>query len=706
MIEVGDRMTFGIIGWLKSRYRDIDFEIPIWYPTREKPDNREWLVANGLGGYSMGTVSGANLRRYHAVLVSSMPPPCNRHVVLSRLEETVFVNGREFDLSTNYWASGVVSPTGYKYLESFTCLPCPTWVFEIAGNYLIKQLIHPWGSDEVYVEYNWIPDPDKSESEKDDARISTRFLVGYRPIHQQVKGNSQMKYAQFVSPNQAVIILDNKARRLCLTWTKGEYSTSKNWWWDYNLPIETKRGLPDSEDLYLVGSVSAPLVAESETTVAASFERPIHKVNPRQHLEEMIQRQNLLIERANLDKTQRTVALLLDCDKFLVEDYCSNNEERGLTVIEGYPWFNAGGRASMMSLPGLAISTRRLDDARNILITASRRIKNGIMPNYQKDFDFPAADSELEYEAADTTLWWGWALYHYWKVARDEDFIKVQLPQMVDAAVKYILGTNAGIKIDPVDGLLRCAHKQKVFTWMDTKVEGFPMTQRAGKPIELCALWYNFLETILFLADAVKEPAGNFTEIKAMSERAKGSMQKFWNEDKKCLFDVLEEGVATSPKNDESIRCNQLLAISMPFRAFTPEQEKMVLHMVEQELLTPMGIRTLASSDHNYQGVFGCGLTHPDQYHRDLSRHQGMVYPWLLGHYCDALVNIYGPLPETVNRIKITLQPLFEHFLQEEALGGISEMFDGSRPHLHRGCPESSLSVAELMRWYRWVAKQ
>lgn len=699
-------MTFGIIGWLKSRYRNIDFEIPIWYPTREKPDNREWLVANGLGGYSMGTVSGANLRRYHAVLVSSMPPPCNRHVVLSRLEETVFVNGREFDLSTNYWASGVVSPTGYKYLESFTCLPCPTWVFEIAGNYLIKQLIHPWGSDEVYVEYNWIPDPDKSESEKDDARISTRFLVGYRPIHQQVKGNSQMKYAQFVSPNQAVIILDNKARRLCLTWTKGEYSTSKNWWWDYNLPIETKRGLPDSEDLYLVGSVSAPLVAESETTVAASFERPIHKVNPRQHLEEMIQRQNSLIERANLDKTQRTVALLLDCDKFLVEDYCSSNEERGLTVIEGYPWFNAGGRASMMSLPGLAISTRRLDDARNILITASRRIKNGIMPNYQKDFDFPAADSELEYEAADTTLWWGWALYHYWKVARDEDFIKSQLPQMVDAAVKYILGTNAGIKIDPVDGLLRCAHKQKVFTWMDTKVEGFPMTQRAGKPIELCALWYNFLETILFLADAVKEPAGNFTEIKTMSERAKASMQKFWNEDKKCLFDVLEEGVATSPKNDESIRCNQLLAISMPFRAFTGEQEKMVLHMVEQELLTPMGIRTLASSDHNYQGVFGCGLTHPDQYHRDLSRHQGMVYPWLLGHYCDALVNIYGPLPETVNRIKITLQPLFEHFLQEEALGGISEMFDGSRPHLHRGCPESSLSVAELMRWYRWVAKQ
>lgn len=698
-------MTFGIIGWLKSRYRDIDFEIPIWYPSRDKPDNREWLVANGLGGYSMGTVSGANLRRYHAVLVSSMPPPCNRHVVLSRLEETVFVNGREFDLSTNYWASGVVSPTGYKYLESFTNLPCPTWVFEIAGNYLIKQLIHPHGSDEVFVEYNWIPDPDKPDGEAQDARISSRFLVGYRPIHEQMKGSSQMKYAQFVSPKQAVIILDNKARRLCLTWNKGEYSTSKNWWWDYNLPIETKRGLPDSEDLYLVGSVLSPLSPESEVVVAASFERPIHKVCAKQHVEEMVVRQKQIIERANLDKSQRTVMLLLDCDKFIVEDYCSQID-RGLTVIEGYPWFNAGGRAAMMSVPGIAIATRRLEDAKRIIETAAKRVNNGIMPNYQKDFDFPASEGEHEYEAADITLWWGWALHHYWKVARDADFVKAQLPLMVDAAVKYILGTNPGVRIDPSDGLLRCAHRQKVFTWMDTKVEDFPMTQRAGKAIELCSLWYNFLETILFLADACGEPSGNFTEIKAMADKAKDSMQKFWNEEKKCLFDVLEEGLTPSPKNDESIRCNQLLAISLPFRAFKPEQEKMILQVVESELLTPMGIRTLASSDTNYQGIFGCGLTHPDQYHRDLSRHQGMVYPWLLGHYCDALLNIYGGVPETVNRIKITLQPLMEHFMQEESLGGISEMFDGARPHMHRGCPESSLSTAELMRWYRWVAKQ
>jgi len=698
-------VTFGIIGWLKSRYRDIDFEIPIWYPSRDKPDNREWLVANGLGGYSMGTVSGANLRRYHAVLVSSMPPPCNRHVVLSRLEETVFVNGREFDLSTNYWASGVVSPTGYKYLESFTNLPCPTWVFEIAGNYLIKQLIHPHSSDEVFVEYNWIPDPDKPEGEAQDARISSRFLVGYRPIHEQVKGSSQMKYAQFVSPKQAVIILDNKARRLCLTWNKGEYSTSKNWWWDYNLPIETKRGLPDSEDLYLVGSVTAPLTHESEVVVAASFERPIHKVCVKPHVEDMVARQKQIIERANLDKSQRTVMLLLDCDKFIVEDYCSQID-KGLTVVEGYPWFNAGGRAAMMAVPGLAIATRRLDDAKHIIETAAKRVKNGIMPNYQKDFDFPASEGEHEYEAADITLWWGWALYHYWKVARDADFVKTQLPLMVDAAVKYVLGTNPGVRIDPSDGLLRCAHRQKVFTWMDTKVEDFPMTQRAGKAIELCSLWYNFLETILFLADAVGEPSGNFTEIKTMADKAKESMQKFWNEEKKCLFDVLEEGLTPGPKNDESIRSNQLLAISLPFRALKPEQEKMILQVVENELLTPMGIRTLASTDTNYQGIFGCGLTHPDQYHRDLSRHQGMVYPWLLGQYCDALLNIHGGVPETVNRIKIALQPLMEHFMQEEALGGISEMFDGARPHLHRGCPESSLSTAELMRWYRWVAKQ
>ncbi|MBZ0187770.1 MAG: glycogen debranching enzyme N-terminal domain-containing protein [Candidatus Obscuribacterales bacterium] len=191
-------MTFGLINWLKARYPNLKYEVPIWYPSKDKVDGREWLVTNGLGGYSMGTVSGANRRRYHSVLVSSMPPPHNRHIILNRVEEVVSIDGREFELSTNHWVSGVVSPTGYKFIDSFTPLPVPTWVFEVEGSYLIRQLVHPWGTDEVLLGYHWLPDPDRALV---DVRILCKFLVGFRSFHGEVKGSSDKKYSQFVSPN-------------------------------------------------------------------------------------------------------------------------------------------------------------------------------------------------------------------------------------------------------------------------------------------------------------------------------------------------------------------------------------------------------------------------------------------------------------------------------------------------------------------------
>ena len=228
-------MTFGLIGWLKSRYQDLAFEVPLWYPSRDKTDGREWLVTNGMGGYSMGTVSGANRRRYHAVLVSSMPPPYDRHIILSRVEEVLVVDGEEYELSTNHWASGVVSPTGYKLIESFSTHPCPTWVFEIDGHYLVKQLAHPWGTDQVYLGYHWLPDPDKSV---DDVRITCKFLVGFRDFHDEVKGSSDKKYSQLVTPNQSSIFLDEESHRLSITWSDGFYEPHKQWWWDYRWPTE------------------------------------------------------------------------------------------------------------------------------------------------------------------------------------------------------------------------------------------------------------------------------------------------------------------------------------------------------------------------------------------------------------------------------------------------------------------------------------
>lgn len=694
-------MTFGLISWLKSRHPALKYEVPVWYPSKDKPDGREWLVTNGLGGYSMGTVSGANRRRYHACLVAALPPPHNRHVILNRIEEVLSLDGREFELSTNHWASGVVSPTGYKFIECFAPLPVPTWVFEVEGNHLIRQLVHPWGTDEVVFGYYWLPDPDRSF---ESVKLTCKFLVGYRGFHDEVKGSSDKKYSQFVSTNQSVIILDDQARRLCLTWSEGDYESHKQWWWDFRWPTESIRGLPDTEDLFYVGSVTAVLNAEEEFTVGASFENPIHKPDCRTAVDAVVERQTGLIERANLDGSQRADMMLIACDQFLVST--STDEDAPVMVVEGYPWYNDGGRAAMLSLPGLTVATRRFDCGARLLRTYSQRMRSGIIPNHSLDYHYPDEDGRAEYEGADVTLWWGWALYKYYSVTRDRELIESLLPQMVEAAGAYINGVNDGIKADSSDGLLRCAHKTREFTWMDAKVEGIPITPRPGKAVELCALWYNYLETIKFFMESLE---ANLPEAAALAEVAKlagASMQKFWNDDRACLFDVIELGVVPTGKSDDSVRCNQLLAVSLPFRALRQDQEKSILRAVESELLIPMGIRSLSASDPSYQGVFGCGFEHPDRYHRDLCRHQGTGWPWLLGHYCDALINAHGRSPETANRIRLTLQPFFDHFMEEDCLGSISEMFDGNRPHLPRGCPVYSISVAEAMRWLRWVIKQ
>ena len=690
-------MTFGLISWLKSHYPDLKYEVPVVYPSRDKPDGREWLVTNGLGGFSMGTITGANRRRYHAVLVSAIPPPTDRHVILSRVEEVLTINGRDYELSTNHWESGVVSPTGYKFIESFTALPCPTWVFEIDGNYLVKQLVHGWGTEEVHIGYYWLPE---DESSTDVVHLTCKILVGFRDMHGELQGSSDKTYAQFVSPNQSVIILDEHSR-LCLTWSDGQYESQKQWWWDFDWPVESMRGLPSTEDLYFVGSVKSKLTSEKGLCLGASYDKPILSPNCEPVLKEIIARQRSLIDRANLDNSQRSDMMLLACDQFLT----TSNKDSGLqTVVEGFPWYNVGGRAAMLSLPGLTVSTRRFDAAKEILTHQANGIVNGIMPNWMFDRNEMVDNSQFDYEAVDVSLWWGWALYKYFRVTRDLELIKQQLPIMISVVDHLIGGTNDGIAVDPSDGLLRCAANNKAFTWMHTKVEGMPITQRPGKPVEVCALWYNFLETIVFFAESVTHE--DTERIKTLAAQAKESMQKFWNEERRCLYDVIEEGVTPSKRHDDSKRCNQLMAVSLPYRALTDEQSKAILRVVEEELITPMGVRTLAPSESSYQGVFGCGLAHPDQYHRDLSRHQGMAYPWLLGQYCDALLNINGQTPDTVNRIRLIWQPLFDHTFSEDCLGSITEMFDGNRPQLPRGCPASASAVAEAMRWLRWVLKQ
>ncbi|MBX9941012.1 MAG: amylo-alpha-1,6-glucosidase [Candidatus Obscuribacterales bacterium] len=724
-------MTFGLIGWLKSRHKAIDYDIPVYYPSRDKRDNREWLVVNGLGGYSMGTICGANRRRYHCVLAAALYPPVWRHIVLSRVEELITIGANTYELATSSWTSGVISPTGYKHLESFTFLPVPTWVFELNGRYLIKQLVMPHGKNEVYLNYHYLGDLSLSENTKQQSSekpvLTCRFLVGFRDFHKQVKGSSDDRYPQFVSPNQSMVILNESGARLCLTWQEGQYEAQKQWWWDYKYTEETNRGEPDNEDLFLVGAVTSNLRKGKDLSIGASFENAIANPDGHAEIEKLIERQNHLIKRASLPRSQRTDQLILACDQFLVPAFeedrkagsrfpeANKDENRDLSVLEGYPWFNDSGRAALMSLPGLCLSTRRFAQAKAVLRTFAGRRKDALVANRTVN---PKEDGEksptLEYNALDTSFWFFWSTWHYYRITRDKETVSALLDQLCAIFTALEDDTIYGIKLDNNDGLISCELPSVEFSWMDSRVAEIPITPRAGKAVDLNSLWYNALASLHNLLNEseleYKADEKLLNRLENRLKQTKEGLKKFWNSELSCLYDVIDTPSANEKeknrKKDASLRPNQLFAVALPYRAFERDQEKQILAAIENELITPMGIRTLSPTDAQYQGLYGCGFEHADQYHRDLSYHQGTAWPFLLGFYCDALLNVYGPLPETKSRIKIILSPLLEHLGQESLVGGVSEIFDGARPHLARGCPAYALSTAELMRWQTWLSRQ
>lgn len=678
-------MTFGLSSWLKSQYTDLPYEVPIWYPSHDQPDRREWLVTNGLGGYASGTICATNSRRYHAALVSSLKQATQRHVILSKVDEVVMLDGRAYELASQHWASGVVSPTGYKLLESFTILPCPTWVYNCGGHYLIKQLCLPWDSNQVHFAYFWLPDRDAMPKK---ASITVRFLTGYRDFHTETRGSVDKRYPQVVGNTSTVIGLDNSRHALHLSWNRGQYDRSEQWWWGVHWPDEAARAMIDHEDLFYSGALTADLIPGQELNIAACLDEPSQLASCRAAIDINLKRQQHLLHRASLPKAPDTNLLILACDQFLVNR--TLHDERGTSIIAGYPWLNEHGRDAMIAMPGLTLALRQFDKGKEILATLAQFERNGLFPSRFTD----AADTP-ECDAADTSLWWAWSLYQYYRATKDLSFIKAQLPLLKNIAHRYIEGTLYGIVMDRSDGLLRIGADKLGLTWMDTDVENIPITPRSGKPVEICALWYNLLETILYFGKELNDDVSYFENIADLCGK---SLQKFWNNEAQCLYDVIEPDNRPSAKPDGAVRPNQIFAISLPFRALTKLQEKAVLTTIDRELFTPLGLRSLSPTHPSYQGQYGCGLPHADQYHRNISYHQGCVWPWLMGAYCDALLNVHGPLPETYAKIRILLQPLLNNLMEEGCVGSISEVVDGNAPHIPHGTSARAWSVAETMR--------
>jgi predicted glycogen debranching enzyme len=370
--------------------------------------------------------------------------------------------------------------------------------------------------------------------------------------------------------------------------------------------------------------------------------------------------------------------LALAADSFQI-----TRADRSSSVIAGYHWFTDWGRDTMISLPGLTLTTRRFDLARNILLSFLKCCDQGMLPNR-----FPDRNGALEFNSVDATLWLFHAVHEYLKATNDLAFIRSEAYSKLEEVMEwYKKGTRYGIRMDTMDGLLSAGVSGVQLTWMDAKIGDWVVTPRQGKAVEINALWYNAMRVMESLSRQLNE-VERASSYQQLADRIQQSFEHvFWNARAGCLYDCIQDTVA-----DARIRPNQIFAVSLPFALLPPEKAKAVVQVVAEKLLTPYGLRSLASEDPQYRRVYA-----GNPYERDSAYHQGAVWAWLIGPFVDAYLNVHGESEGTCRYLESLLDG-FKRHMSQAMLGSISEIFDADPPHAPKGCTAQAWSVAEVLR--------
>ncbi len=622
----------------------------------------EWLETNGVGGYAASTLAGAHSRRYHGLLVAATRPPGGRMVLLSKLDETLIVAGRRYELGCSRFP-GVVHPRGGDFLEGFSRDLFPVFDYRAGGVRLRRTIAGLDGENATAILWEVLEAPGPFT-------LELRPFVAFRDFHALSRANASLRrQASFADGIFRARPYDG-VPDLYLSVPGARFEPDGEWYYRFEYLRELERGLDHQEDLYTHGTFRVPLDRGARYGVLAST-RPPGGSEAGEWVERERRRREGLV-RGRDDGLRR--ALALAADQFVVR------RGDGLrSVIAGYPWFEDWGRDAMVSLPGLCLATGRVDDARAILRAFAARERDGLIPNR-----FPDAGGEPEYNTVDAGLWLFVAAHRFLEVSGDEAFVRDDLlPTLRAIVAAYERGTRWGIRED-TDGLLSAGEPGVQLTWMDAIADGRVVTPRQGKPVEVNALWFNALAILASLCErlAGRDEARRLWEKASRTECSFGAA--FWNERRGCLLDV------AGARPDPSIRPNQLLALSLPFPVVTGPRAERILEVVERDLLTPVGLRSLAPGEPGYRGRYEGGPSA-----RDTAYHEGTAWGWLLGPYADALPRVRGE--EGRRRARELLESLGGR-LAEACVGSLSEIYDGDPPHAPRGCPAQAWSVAEVLR--------
>jgi predicted glycogen debranching enzyme len=665
--------------------------------------DHEWLVTNGLGGYASGSLVGAVTRCYHGLLVAALRPPVERTVLVTKIDEEVTLpDGELLKLGVNaYQEDEVFDPQGYRYLESVSLegdVPC--FRYRLTETlFLEKRIWMEYGQNTTYVQYSLHGTLPSASS---DITITLLPFCVSRDYHATLQGDENWHFLVEGEGNRCRV----QARASSPSFQfiadpQVTFSPTGLWYWHVLLRRDRERGLPHLDDVYQPGTFHATLSPGQQLTLVLSAESllppelgtDLHNEVVRQafarHLRRIKQLFALVDQRfTDLPLYDPVLArLVLSADQFVVARPDERTDTGPLqlsparkTIIAGYPWFTDWGRDSMISLPGLFLSTGRYSEARGLLKAFASFAYHGLIPNR-----FPDYAARPEYNTVDATLWLFHVLSSYLETTNDWSLLKELFPILTECIQWHIQGTDYHIGLDHDDGLLHAGVPGVQLTWMDARVDDWVVTPRRGKPVEINALWYRALTLMETWAIRLSTDATSYSRLRTLFRRHFSA--RFWYEEGGYLYDVVDVDDVPG-RNDASLRPNQLFAASLTNDLLSETQVASILAQVTQHLLTPVGLRTLSPTDPAYQPHFN-----GDRLQRDRAYHQGTVWQWLIGPYCDVHLHLYNDRAA----LRTLLQPLVQQ-LWSACLGTLSEVAEPEIPFTPAGCFAQAWSVAEVLR--------
>ncbi len=657
---------------------------------------KEWLITNGIGGYSSSTIIGVNTRKYHGLLIAPLMPPGDRQVILSKLDESIVIGEKEYNLYTNMCKNYISD--GYKNQIEFQKEFVPIFTYEVEGIIIKKYICMDYGKNTVAVYYN-IKNTDKK------VKMKLAPVVNFRGFHT-TNNEDKIDVNQQIDKNKVKLIIDkNSQYPVYMFFKEGKYIEHQDdMFYDMYYIEEEKRGQGPLENHAVPGVYEVDIEPNKEKsfTFVCSLEENIEEIDGKQLINKEILRLCTIIDHSELLNENKKEAKDKEYGKFLkdlilaTDNFVVYRPSFALyTVIAGYHWFLDWGRDTLISFEGLFLKTKRYREAKEVLLTCIRDIKYGLVPNGYSGFD-----SRPLYNSADASLLLFEQVKKFLNYTGDYEWVKENIYQSL---LKIITAYQDRIDIDgnniylDTDGLISSGTEKIQNTWMDAKIGEFVVTPRNGKAVEINSLWYNALKVMEELTGLIKgkDKAKKYADL---AKKCKKSFnEKFFNKRRKCLYDVL---------GDSKIRPNQLFALSLSYPVIDPnsEEAKQILSTVEKKLLTPYGLKTLAKGEPGYIDRY-----EGDMMKRDMSYHQGVIWPWLLGLYYDSLRNMIKN--ESGKKAKKELEEKLEAFIETtkktfskevengNSVGSICELYDiEKRKYMPQGTIAQAWSVAEVLR--------